>query len=67
MAREESNRIVRQVVKRALMDRTTDFVYWQSRPFEERLAALEEIRREFHVWRFGAEPRFQRVLEVVGR
>jgi len=27
----------------------------------KRLAALEEIRREYHLWRYGAEPGFLRV------
>jgi hypothetical protein len=43
----------------------SDFSYWQSRPYQERLATLEEIRREFHQWRYGAEPRFQRVYTIV--
>ena len=63
---------------RPLMDKTvvrkfklgeepTDFAYWQSRPMEERLRTLETIRREYHQWRYGAEPEFQRVCRVVKR
>jgi hypothetical protein len=45
----------------------TDFAYWQEQPFSARLAALEEIRREYHRWRYGAEPRLQRVYTVTRR
>ena len=38
--------------------------YWQTRPASERLAALESIRREYHQWRYGAEPRLQRVCRI---
>lgn len=41
-----------------------DFAFWQAQPYQARLAALEEIRREFHRWRYGAEPGFQRVLSL---
>jgi hypothetical protein len=26
----------------------SDFEYWQSQPYEKRLATLEEIRKEYH-------------------
>jgi hypothetical protein len=42
----------------------SDFAYWQSQTFSARLAALEEIRREYHRWRYGAEPRLQRVYTI---
>jgi len=45
----------------------TDFAYWQTQPYETRLAALEAIRQEYHRWRYDAEPRFQRVLTIVER
>jgi hypothetical protein len=45
----------------------TDFAYWQSRTPQERLQALEAIRREYHRGQFGNEPRFQRVLRIVNQ
>jgi hypothetical protein len=45
----------------------TDFAYWQAQSPEARLLALEEIRREYHLWRYGAEPRLQRVCSIVKR
>ncbi len=49
------------------MDRSFDLKFWQAQPPAARLAALEEIRREYHRWRYGAEPRFQRVYSIVKR
>ncbi|MBM3150622.1 MAG: hypothetical protein FJZ96_00210 [Chloroflexi bacterium] len=49
------------------LDRSFDLKYWQTQPPAVRLAALEEIRREYHRWRYGAEPRFQRVYSIVKR
>jgi hypothetical protein len=43
----------------------TDFAYWQSRTPQERLEALETIRREYHFSKYGAQSRFQRVFRIV--
>lgn len=51
----------------SLFRQKSDFVYWQSQPYEARLAALERIRQEYHLWRYGAEPRLQRVYSVAER
>ena len=59
--------IQKAVHKINLHDQKSDFTYWQSQPPAARLAALEEIRREYHGWRYGAEPRFQRVYTIVKR
>jgi hypothetical protein len=53
--------------KIGLRDKKNDFAYWQSRSYQERLEALEQIRREYHLWRYGVEPGFQRVYKVVKR
>lgn len=47
--------------------KASDLAYWRSQPAEARLAALEEIRREYHQWAYGFEPRFQRVYRVLKR
>jgi hypothetical protein len=53
--------------KTTLAEQGNDFAYWQTQPYELRLATLEQIRREFHIWKYGAEPRFQRVLTITKR
>jgi len=50
-----------------LREQKSDFAYWQTQPYQVRLATLEQIRREFHQWRYGAEPRFQRVYSIAKR
>jgi hypothetical protein len=41
--------------------------FWRTQTPVARVAALEEIRREHHGWKHGAEPRLQRVFSVVKR
>jgi hypothetical protein len=53
--------------KVSIYQQQSDFSYWQSQPYQARLAALEEIRWEYHQWRHGAEPRLQRVYSIVER
>jgi hypothetical protein len=55
------------VTKVKLSDKKTDSAYWRKQSYPARLAALEEIRQEYHRWRFGAEPGFQRVYTIVKR
>jgi hypothetical protein len=64
---DQPARIQKSVTKVALREQQTDFAYWQSQSYQARLAALEEIRREYHRWRYGAEPRLQRVYTIVKR
>ncbi len=59
--------IERVATKVKLHDKSSDFAYWQTQPYQARLEALEQIRREYHFWRYGAEPRFQRVYTIVKR
>lgn len=41
--------------------------YWRGQPYTARLAALEQIRQEYHRWKNNAQPGFQRVYRVVKR
>ena len=50
-----------------LGEQKPDSVYWRTRPPEERLTALEEIRREYHLWKYGFEPRLERVVHIIKR
>ena len=59
--------IKNQIVKKDLHDKQNDFAYWQSQPYHLRLAQLEQIRLEYHNWKYNAEPRLQRVYKVVKR
>lgn len=59
--------IAKVVTKTNIRQQTSDFAYWQTQSYQARLAALEEIRQEYHRWRYGAEPRLQRVYTIVKR
>ncbi len=51
--------------KMRISEQGSDLEYWLAQPFAARLAALEEIRREYHAWKYGTEPRFQRIITVL--
>ncbi|HHC25636.1 MAG TPA: toxin secretion, membrane fusion protein [Desulfobacterales bacterium] len=53
--------------KVSIKNQPSDFAYWQSRSYEERLACLEEIRQEYHGWKNITEQRLQRVYTIVKR
>ena len=46
---------------------TSDFKYWQSQPPVKRLEALEEIRQDYHQYRYNAEPRLQIIYTIIKR
>lgn len=48
--------IDRVVKKKKLSDPDQPWRYWLTRPVEERLAAVEELRCEYHGWTHGSEP-----------
>ena len=39
--------------------------YWRTQPYQARLAALEQIRQEYHQWKYDCRPRLQRVYSIV--
>jgi hypothetical protein len=53
--------------KLKISEQKADIEYWRSQSFQARLLALEEIRREYHRWKYNAEPGFQRVYQIVKR
>jgi hypothetical protein len=54
------------VAKGSIRDKKTDFVYWQSRPETERLAAIETLRQQYIKYKFGnVQPRFQRIYRII--
>jgi hypothetical protein len=58
--------IEKVVTKTNLAEQKSDFAYWQTKSYSERLAALEEIRQEYNNWKYtDAEQRFQRVYRIV--
>jgi len=52
------------IFKTTKKDQKKDFHYWQAQPLIKRLEALEEIRREYHQYKYNAEPRLQRIYTI---
>jgi hypothetical protein len=67
MEKERAVGVEKTFSKVSIHQQKSDFAYWQSQPYQTRLAALEQIRREYHQWRYGAEPRLQRVYSIIER
>ena len=56
------------VVKKTQQASNDDAQYWCDKTPQERLDALEQIRQEYHQWKYqNAQPRFQRVYRVIKR
>ena len=55
------------VTKMNMRSPKTDAAYWRTRPYHERLEALEDLRQSFIQWKYGAQLRFQRVYTIVKR
>jgi hypothetical protein len=64
---QKTPKIAKVITKVKLTDKKTDATYWQKQPYAARLATLEELRKEYHHWKYGAEPGFQRVYKIVQR
>jgi hypothetical protein len=67
MEKERTSRVEKSFAKVSIYQQKSDFAYWQSQSYQARLAALEQIRQEYHQWRYGAEPRLQRVYSIIKR
>jgi len=67
--------MIASVVRKVnLHQQSSDFEYWRGQPYETRIAALLEIRREYHAWidsqQKGStvvQSGFQRVYRIVER
>jgi hypothetical protein len=64
---EKSREIAKVIHKIKIRESKSDFAYWQTQPPVARIAALEQIRREYHGWHDETYPRLQRVYRVIKR
>ncbi|MBI5081415.1 MAG: hypothetical protein HZB17_08965 [Chloroflexi bacterium] len=60
-------KIAPAVAKYKLGEQPKDVAYWLSQPPEVRWGATEEIRREYHGWQEGKEPRIEKVITILKR
>ena len=69
------NRNIAMVYKKtSLNQQGNDFTFWQAQPYEARITALEEIRREYQVWEQQSQKQivnvqsgFQRIYRIIKR
>ena len=43
------------ISKGKLHEQKSDFAFWQAQSFERRLGTLEQIRQEYHAWKYGTD------------
>jgi hypothetical protein len=67
MKEPDKRKIALFVRKIRLHDPPEDAAYWRTQPYSFRLEALEQLRREYHLWKYHAEPGFQRVYTIIKR
>jgi hypothetical protein len=44
-----------------------ELIYWRSVPPYERVLALEQIRKQYNDWKYGAGREFQNVYKIIKR
>lgn len=64
---ETTLKIEKVYTKVNVKEQKSDFAYWQTQSYQARLTTLEQIRQEYHAWKYGTEPRLQRVYTIVKR
>jgi uncharacterized protein (DUF433 family) len=67
MTTDKQRQIALVYRKMPISEQGSDLEYWLSQPPSARLAALEEIQREYHAWKYGDEPRMQKVVAIKKR
>ena len=64
---QDLQKVAKVAKKLRLSEQPSDFAYWQTQPYAARLAALEQIRREYIAWKYDSDPGFQRVYKILKR
>lgn len=57
--------VARVVARKSMSEPDRDRDYWLTRPVEERIAALVDLRREFEGWTVETEPGLPRTARVL--
>ena len=50
-----------------LKDRNTDFAFWQTQSYLERLNAIETLRQQYIKFKQDVQPRLQRVYRITNQ
>jgi hypothetical protein len=65
MGNSSTTSIAKVVTKVRLGEEEKAAKYWRMQSYQARLAALEQIRQEYHRWKKDAQPGFQRVYKII--
>jgi hypothetical protein len=55
------------ITKTKLKTAKSDAVYWRTQPYADRLAALEQIRQEYHQWNTMLSQDFKELRQKDGK
>jgi hypothetical protein len=66
-SRMKTSSFPKVISKVRLGEQPGDALYWRTQSLQARLSALEEIRQEYHQWKFHAEPGLQRFYSILKR
>ncbi|MCX6530682.1 MAG: hypothetical protein NTZ76_11380 [Actinobacteria bacterium] len=64
---EAMHSIQKVVTQKRKGDDDAAWTYWVTRPVDERLAMVEELRAEHHGWTHEPEPRLLKVCRIIRR
>jgi hypothetical protein len=56
-----------RVIKKNSKEENDDVDFWLSQTPAQRISALEEIRAEYNLWKYGPDRGFQRVYKIIKR
>ncbi|MFM7600481.1 MAG: hypothetical protein ACKO7R_04670 [Pseudanabaena sp.] len=52
------------IIKTNIKQQNNDFQYWQQQTPQKRIETLEQIRQEYHQYKYNAQPRLQRIYTI---
>ncbi len=55
------------ITRTNIKQQLSDFQYWQQQTPQKRLETLEQIRQEYHQYKYNAQPRLQRIYTIIQR
>jgi len=52
------------IIKTNIKQQVSDFQYWQQQTPQKRIETLEQIRQEYHQYKYNSQPRLQRIYTI---
>ena len=61
------DKVERVLKKVSLKNQPSDLDFWKNQPEQKRLEALETMRNQYIIWKYGSQQRFLRVYKIIER